>query len=142
KVAARVKRGFRKSTLLSGISYALSAGTDPAPPLGGRVLAVDDDEEILTYITRCLEPEGFDVDTCHTGEEALTLLDTHAHSLILLDLSMPGIDGYETCRRIKADPALRGAKVYFVTAKPVDGSMPRYRESGADGYLQKPFRAE
>lgn len=142
RVASRVKRGFRKSTLLSGIHYAMSVDKDTAPPLGGKVLAVDDDEEILTFIDRCLAPEGIEVDACASGDEALEALARQEHALVLLDIAMPGIDGYETCRRIKADPALRGAKVYLVTAKPVDSASARYRESGADGYLQKPFRAD
>jgi CheY-like chemotaxis protein len=55
---------------------------------------------------------------------------------------MPGIDGWETCRQIKADPVVSGIKVYMVTAKPIDSTAARAKESGANGYLLKPFRPE
>jgi len=55
---------------------------------------------------------------------------------------MPGLDGWETCARIRANPALAGVKVYLVTAKAVDKTLQQIQESGADGYLLKPFKAE
>lgn len=141
-VASRVKRGFRKSSLLSGISYALNQDMPSAEPLGNRVLCVDDDPEVLTFIHRCLEGEGMDVDRCTSGGEALDRATTREYSIVLLDIAMPGMDGWETCRRIKSNATLSGIKVYMVTAKPVDMRSPRTREAGADGFLLKPFRPE
>lgn len=142
RVASRVKRGFRKSSLLSGIGYALNQGKIPSEPLGQRVLCVDDDPEVLTFIHRCLEGEGMDVDRCTSGSEALERAATREYGIVLLDIAMPGMDGWETCRRIKSDATLAGIKVYMVTAKPVDMGAPRTREAGADGFLLKPFRPE
>ncbi|MBI5095056.1 MAG: response regulator [Candidatus Hydrogenedentes bacterium] len=141
-VAARIKRGFRKSSLLSSIHYALSQGMAIGEPFGDKVLCVDDDPEIRVFIGRCLAGEGYTVDGCGSGEEALSLAASHEYGLILLDIAMPGMDGWETCRRIKSDPSLAGIKVYMVTAKPVDRKSPRAQEVGADGYLVKPFKAE
>jgi PAS domain S-box-containing protein len=141
-VAGRVKRSFRKSTLLSGIRYALSHGTELGAPLGSRVLCVDDDPEILLFIRRCLETEGYEVDCCERGEEALERTATRDYGLVLLDIAMPGMDGWEACRRIKSDAALAKIKVFMVTAKPVDASTPRVQQARADGYLLKPFRSD
>lgn len=142
RVAGRVKRGFRKSTLLSGIHYALSKGISETPALGNRILCVDDDPEVLRFIERCLETEGYETDSCETGEKALECIESGEYWLVLLDIAMPGIDGWEVCRRIKSNPATAGLKIYMVTAKPIDRGMARVNESGADGYLLKPFKAE
>lgn len=140
--ASRVKRSFRKSSLLSGIRFAVSAGIGGGEPLGGKILCVDDDPGILTFIQRCLHSEGFVVDSCESGEKALEKAQSREYSLLLLDIAMPGMDGFEVCRRIKADERLSAMKIYMVTAKPIDTSSPRAAAAGADGYLLKPFRAE
>ncbi|MBI1318159.1 MAG: response regulator [Candidatus Hydrogenedens sp.] len=142
KVAARVKRGFRKSTLLGGIHYALSKGVSEAEQLGNKVLCVDDDEEIQRFITRCLINDGYDVETCNNGEEALRLLDTGEYWMVLLDIAMPGIDGWETCARIRRNPRLAGMRIHMVTAKPVEQATSKLTQAGADGFLLKPFKSE
>jgi len=141
-VAARVKRGFRKSTLLGGIHYALSRGMGGGKQLGDKILSVDDDEEILRFITRCLEAEGYAVDTCSNGEEALAKAESGEYWMILLDIAMPGIDGWETCSRIRKNPDLAGIRIQLVTAKPMEQASAKLVQSGADGYLLKPFKAE
>ncbi|MDX9972083.1 MAG: response regulator, partial [FCB group bacterium] len=141
-VASRIKRQFRKSSLLSGIRYALNPSSAAVEPLGRRILCVDDDPEVLTFIARVLEAEGLQVDSCTSGTEALEKVASREYSLVLLDIAMPGIDGWEACRRIKTDPALQGIKVYMVTAKPLDTRSARTREAGADGHLMKPFKPE
>jgi PAS domain S-box-containing protein len=140
-VAGRVKRSFRKSSLLSGIRYALNQGGG-ADRFGNKVLCVDDDPEVLTLMRRCIEGEDYQVEQCKSGEEALRLAASHDYGLVLLDIAMPGLDGWETCRRIKADPELTGIRVYMVTAKPIDQNTLRDQQAGADGYLLKPFRPE
>ncbi len=142
RVAGRVKRGFRKSALLSGIHYALGRGMDEGRLLGEKVLCVDDDPEIVTFISRCLETEGFETDQCATGEAALEMLAGGDYRLVLLDIAMPGMDGWETCRRIRAQEHLKGIKVYLVTAKPIDRNLTKIDACGADGYLLKPFHAD
>ena len=142
RVSWRIGRGFHKSDLLRGIHYAIGQGIAKRETAGAKVLCVDDDSEILTFMQRCLEVEGCDVECCSTGEEAVALVKERHHGIVLLDVAMPGIDGWETCRRIKSDASLAGVRVFLVTAKPVDSSLPRVRGCGADGYLLKPFKAE
>ena len=142
RVAARVRRSFRKSSLLSGIHYALSQSAPTSDPLGRKILCVDDDNEVLLFVTRCLKGEGFEADAVGSGAEALERLHTREYGLVLLDLAMPGIDGWETCRRIRNDIGLAGLKVYLVTAKPIDRNTTRIQEIGADGFLLKPFKPE
>ena len=140
--AARVRRSFRKSSLLSGIHHALSQAVDSGEPVGDKILCVDDDEEILAFMATCLEDEGFVVDCCGTGEEALALAEQREYGLVLLDIAMPGMDGWETCKGIKSAPELAGVKIYMVTAKPIDHNNAKLADSGADGFLLKPFRPE
>ena len=141
-VSARVRRSFRKSSLLSGIQHALSQQLNLGDPVGDKILCVDDDSEILGFMRSCLGAEGFAVDTCSSGEEGLKMAEGREYGLILLDIAMPGMDGWEMCRRIKADPELSRIKVYMVTAKPIDQNKTRLQECGADGFLLKPFRPE
>ena len=142
RVAARAKRPFRKSSLLSTIRFALEGGVLPEEAVGNHILCVDDDDEVLTFMTRCLTAEGYDVSVCDSGEEALQHVATRQFGLVLLDIAMPGIDGWETCRRIKFDPALAEVNVFLVSAKPIDQETRRIQECRADGYLLKPFRSE
>ncbi len=141
-VSAHIKRDFRKSMLLSTVQYALGAGRGADAAFGEKILCVDDETEILKFLTRCLEPEGHVVDTCTSGDDALERVRTREYGLVLLDIAMPGMDGWEVCRRIKSDVSLVGIKVYMVSAKPVELRSPRAREARPDGYFQKPFRAE
>lgn len=142
EVAGRVKRSFRKSTLLSGIHYAMSRSVVTGEQLGSKVLCVDDDPEIVQFIARCLETEGYRTECCSTGEEAIDKVRNGDYWLVLLDIAMPGLDGWETCQIIKSNAALAGIKVYMVTAKPIDKRNVKLGESGADGYMLKPFKAE
>ena len=142
EVAARVRRSFRKSTLLSGIQYALSQSVQDERQLGRRILCVDDDEEIGVFIARCLENEGYETDCCETGEEALELAKNGQYWLVLLDVAIPDMDGWEVCRRLKTDADIAGIKVYVVTAKAIEQQTQEMRESDADGYLLKPFKAD
>ncbi len=141
-VAGRIKSNFRKSSLLSAIHNALNRGVASFEPIGDKILCVDDDPEILSFIQRCLEAEGYDVDVCTSGDAGLKKVATREYGLVLLDVAMPGMDGWETCRRMKAAPGIEGIKIYMVTAKPVDRDPGLLRESGADGFLLKPFRPE
>jgi CheY-like chemotaxis protein len=142
RVASRIKRGFRKSSLLSGIRYAVDPSMDDTKALGNAILCVDDDKEIVEFIRVCLETEGYSVACCASGDEAVRRAKGREYRLVLLDLTMPGMDGWETCRRIKAEPGLAGIKVYLITAKPIDGTSPELHDSAVDGYLLKPFKPD
>lgn len=142
RVAARVKRSFRKSTLLSGIHYALSQKAGKQAALGSKILYVDDDEETCLFIRRCLNGENYPVDYCHSGEEALKLVDDGSYWLVMLEIALPGADGWEICRKIKSNGRLTGIKVYIVTGKANEQQSAEILDSGSDGLLLKPFKAE
>ena len=142
RVAARVKRNFRKSTLLSGIHYALSQKNEKPAVLGGKILYVDDDEETCLFLKRCLDPDGYLMEYCHSGEEALKLVGEGQYWMVLLEIALPGADGWEICRKIKSNARLTGIKVYIVTAKANEQQSAEIHNSGSDGLLLKPFKAE
>ena len=105
------------------------------------ILVVDDDENILNLEKTILEQKGFAVTTASGGPEALALLETGTFDLILLDVMMPEIDGFEVCRRIKEDERLKEIPVIFLTAKGGGDALAEGFESGAVMYINKPFTA-
>ena len=142
-VSGRVKRGFRKSGLLSGIHYALSKGVSAGERLGPKILCVDDDPEIVKFMTRCLENEGYEAGECATGEEALELVKTGEYWLVLLDISMPGMDGGEVFARLREDPETRMIPVCIVSGKPeLIGLIYDKPHRPPEGYLDKPVEEE
>ncbi len=104
-----------------------------------RILVVDDIETNVRLLEAKLTMEYYDVLTCSGGQEALKLAAAHHPDIILLDVMMPDMDGYETCRRLKADPATRHIPVVMVTA--LDGREERIKglEAGADDFVTKPI---
>ena len=107
--------------------------------MSARVLVVDDVEANVRLLEAKLTIEYFDVVSCHDGATALSLAAEAQPDLILLDVMMPGMDGFETCRRLKAQPETRHIPVVLVTA--LDGREDRIRglEAGADDFLTKPI---
>ena len=107
----------------------------PKPP---RILGVDDNPRNLAILRKSFAPQ-FDLVTAASGEEALEVASRLRPDLILLDIMMPGIDGYETCRRLRADPTLSGIKIIIVSAKAMTSERIEGYAAGADDYLVKPF---
>ncbi len=106
------------------------------------ILAVDDNEDALYALERMLSHKGYRVVTAASGEEALTIASEQVPALILLDVMMPKLDGLEVTRRLKADPILQYIPVILLTAKDKLEDIVEGLESGADGYITKPFRPE
>lgn len=102
------------------------------------ILVVDDLPQNLKLMDAVLSPRGFVVHTAESGEEALEWLSTQVPDLVLLDILMPGIDGYETCRRIRATEATSFLPVVMVTASGAEQKL-RAIEAGADDFVTKPF---
>ena len=108
-------------------------------PRPHRVLVVDDTDDSRQLAAFVLDRAGFAVTEAATGAEALRLAGTTDVDVIVLDVHLPDIDGFEVCRRLKAEPAARSIPVLFLSATYTDlQARARGRESGADGYLTKP----
>lgn len=115
-------------------------GTGTGEPL--RVLVVDDQldvAEVIVASLRAFHPRAR-LETAANGFEGLLKVGTFRPDVLLLDLSMPGMDGFEVCRQIKRDPVIRDTKVVVMTARFLDAE-PRAMDAGADGFLLKPFEA-
>ncbi len=118
-----------------------SPSTTPLPSLQGRrILVVDDDRLNIRILGGILRPEGYVLAEADTGERALEVLAEFKPHLVLLDVMMPGIDGFETCRRIKATYGEASPPVIFITAKTEADDVVEGLEVGAVDYLPKPFK--
>jgi len=105
-----------------------------------RILVVDDNRTNALLLERVLLGEGHLVDVASDGQEALERITHHCPDLILLDLDMPRVDGYEVCRRVKNDPATRLVPIVIVTAQNAFEAKLKAWELGADDFITKPFQ--
>ncbi|HWT79093.1 MAG TPA: response regulator, partial [Candidatus Methylomirabilis sp.] len=106
------------------------------------ILIVEDEEGIARMIQVLLEARGFATLVGHSGEEAFARLHSQSVDLVLLDVMMPGMDGFEVCRRLKADERWRHIPVVMVTSRDSIRDMILGLEIGADDYITKPFNTE
>ena len=104
-----------------------------------KVLVVDDEVYILHILDFILGAENYDVITAMNGEQALEKVRDEKPDLIVLDIMMPKLDGYETCRLIKSDPKTKAIPVILLTAKGREVDQKLGREVGASDYITKPF---
>jgi len=111
-----------------------SSGADPIP-----VLVVDDNAANAKLVAFVLSRQGFDVRTAADAGAAQGAIAERRPRLILMDLQLPGVDGFELTRRLKADPATRDIVIIAVTAYAMTGDEDRARAAGCDGYLSKPI---
>jgi two-component system, OmpR family, alkaline phosphatase synthesis response regulator PhoP len=103
------------------------------------VLVVDDERDILELVKYNLDKEGYQVTTVATGEDALLATRSKMPDIIVLDLMLPGVDGLEVCRRLKADPKTNGIPIVMLTAKGDEADVVSGLELGAADYVTKPF---
>jgi DNA-binding response OmpR family regulator len=103
-----------------------------------RVVVVDDTPENIRLLEAVLGPRGYTVDGATSGAEALEMLAAAPPDLVLLDIVMPGLDGYEVCRRIRATTELELLPVVMITASSGEEKV-RALEAGADDFVMKPF---
>jgi DNA-binding response OmpR family regulator len=103
------------------------------------VLVADDDPDILLLITLTLERDGYEVVAAKDGLSALTAAVERVPHLVLLDLMMPGLDGYEVTRRLRGEPITKDVPIVIVTAAAEETQAARALEAGADAYMKKPF---
>lgn len=103
-----------------------------------RVLIADDIQQNRELLEAYLADEGYEIVMAHDGQQTMQMVDEHQPDLILLDIMMPRMSGYEVCSRLKADPARRGIPVLMVTALNEMGDIEKAVEAGCDDFLTKP----
>lgn len=108
--------------------------------MSNSVLVIDDEQDIRVLIKYNLEKEGFIVTLAENGLDGITLAKQNIPDLILLDVMMPGMDGIETCERLKEIPELKGTMICFLTARGEDYSQIAGFDAGADDYITKPIK--
>jgi DNA-binding response OmpR family regulator len=101
-----------------------------------RILAVEDDERIRTAVKMALEDEGWQVEEAETGEAALEAFNRHPTDVVLIDIMLPGVDGFEVCRSVRRTSDV---PIVMVTARADTHDVVAGLEAGADDYLTKPF---
>ena len=104
-----------------------------------RILAIEDHEENRRLLRDLLTSVGYELIEAVTGEEGITMAQTHLPDLILMDIQLPGLDGYEATRRIKANPALCHIPIIAVTSYAMGGDHVQALAAGCDAYVTKPF---
>ena len=129
----------------SEIAEGEAVSTEPTPDSARApdcVLIVDDDAANLQVLRQALDGQGYKLLVAKSGEDALRIAARGRPQLVLLDVMMPGIDGYETCARLKQDAATRDAAVIFLSALEEANDKVRGFEAGAVDFITKPFQRE
>ncbi|HEY7216464.1 MAG TPA: response regulator [Thermoanaerobaculia bacterium] len=106
---------------------------------GEAILIVDDNPVNLKLVRVLLASQGYEVRTAGDAEEALAVLRELTPRLILMDIQLPGMDGLELTRRLRADPAMRGVVILGLTAYAMKGDQEKVLAAGCDGYISKPI---
>ncbi len=145
------KKGKRKKSLIQ-IANFLTKKDLPQPATRhrtgngktsrSRILLVDDDSDTQYALQLILEGEGYEVDFAKEGREALKKAESSKPNLILMDIMMPGMDGYETTQTLKRNDRLKDIPIVAVTAKAMKGDRERTLQAGCDDYISKPFVTE
>jgi len=104
-----------------------------------RILVAEDHEDNRQILRDLLASGGFDMIEANDGERAVTAAEESHPDLILMDIQLPGIDGYEATRRIKANPALKAIPIIMVTSYALSGDDAKARQAGCDDYVAKPY---
>jgi len=107
--------------------------------MSGRVLVVDDEPNIVLSLEFLLTKAGWEVSTAADGEAALEAIGAAPPDLVLLDVNMPKLDGFQVCERIRANPAWHAIRILMLTARGRDIEREKGLALGADGYVTKPF---
>ncbi len=104
-----------------------------------KILIIDDEPQIVRALELLMQREGFEVRSASDGIEALSSIEDAAPDLILLDLMMPRMDGFELCQKIRSNPAWKNMIIVILTAKGRDIEREKGMALGADHYVTKPF---
>jgi CheY-like chemotaxis protein len=107
-----------------------------------KILIVDDDELVLIALAELLRPQGYEVHTVSSGSQALQELGVDGYDLLILDIIMPEMDGFELCRRIRKREKYKETPIVFLTAKSREEDRRQGMEAGANLFLSKPIAPE
>ncbi len=107
-----------------------------------KILSVDDSKLIQLSIKNILEPAGYKVILAYSGEDAIKLAKSNNPDIILLDITMPGMDGVQTCITLKTDPKTASIPIIMVTSASLGAEVDKAFAAGAQGYIIKPINAE
>ena len=119
-----------------------AAATSPEPetgPTSARVLVVEDDDNIATALEYVISREGMGYERLSSGAEAMARIRDTRPDLVLLDIMLPEVSGYDICRDIRTDPGLSSVRVLMMTARGSAVEQKRVMALGADGFISKPF---
>ena len=106
------------------------------------VLIADDEQNIVISLQYLMKREGHAVSVARDGREALAAIQRDRPDLVLLDVMMPGLSGFDVCQAVRADPELAGVKILLLTAKGRDTDLAKGLALGADAYMTKPFSTQ
>ncbi len=104
-----------------------------------EILIVDDEPSVVVALQFLMQQQGYHVLVAETGEDALDLIYKYKPDLVILDIMLPGIDGYEVCEIIRLNPDYRKVKILFLTARRDEVEIAKGLALGADAYITKPF---
>jgi len=104
-----------------------------------KILIVDDEPNIVVPLQFLMEQNGYQTLVAQSGEEALETISKETPDLVLLDIMLPGIDGFEVCEIVRLKPEWRNVRIIFLTAKGRDVDIAKGMVLGADEYITKPF---
>lgn len=147
-------KGLSLSQIADQLSVArqeLTSNIAPSPPSeksaynprrSSKILVVDDEEEVRSNVGEFLGNQGYDIVEAGDGEEAITMAFTQKPDLILLDLRLPKVDGYQVCQTLKGNPITSIIPVIIITALNTTPQKVKGIEFGADDYIEKPFDLE
>ena len=124
-----------------GIEWCAASDFPSATEMKKKILAVDDDATALNALRQILTQKGYDVTTAMNGHDALATLEKATFDLVILDVAMPGMSGYDVCRKIRQDAKTQDLPVIFLTAKGMLMDMAEGEDAGSDLYLIKPVLA-
>ena len=104
-----------------------------------EILIVEDEPGVMAAIRFLMKQQGYNVRVAEKGEDALDLLSTNKPHLVLLDIMLPGMNGWEVCEAIRSNPEYRNVKIVFLTARRNEAEIAKGLDLGANAYITKPF---